>query len=88
MKGYVYILRSQKRNRFYIGSTINFNNRFQKHNKGLVKSTKNLRPLKIELVQEYETITLAKKIENKIKKLKRKDYIEKMIKDKIIKLGP
>jgi len=83
----IYILKSSKNNRYYIGSTIDVNNRLQKHNKGLVYSTKNNRPYKIELIQEYETITKAKQIEYKIKKLKRREYIEKMIIDKYIKLG-
>ena len=84
MKGYVYILRSLKNSHFYIGSTINMVNRIEKHNKGLVRSTRNTRPYKVELVKEYSTLTKAKQIEYKIKKLKRREYIEKMIRDKNI----
>ena len=40
----------------------------------------------IALKQEYESLDLARKIELKIKKLKRKDYIEKMIKDGYIRI--
>lgn len=87
MKGYVYILRSLKNQRFYIGSTIDVNNRFKKHQDGLVFSTKRNRPYKIELTQEYSTITQAKQIEYRIKNLKRKDYIEKIIKDGYIKMS-
>ena len=87
MKGYVYILRSSKNNRFYIGSTNNVVNRLNKHNLGLVKSTRNFRPYTIELSQMYNSITQAKLIEYKIKKLKRKDYLEKIIKDGYIKMG-
>jgi len=86
MNGYVYILKSLKNGRYYIGSTININNRLKKHNTGLVKSTCKCRPYKLELVQKYESITKAKQIEYKIKKLKRRDYIEKMIRDKNIKM--
>jgi putative endonuclease len=84
---FVYILRSLRNNRFYIGSTNNVNKRLVKHNQRLVRSTRNFRPYKIELSQEYDTLTQAKQIEYKIKRLKRKDYISKMIKDGYIKMG-
>ena len=40
----------------------------------------------IILKQEYGSLNLARKIELKIKKLKRKDYIEKMINDGYIRI--
>ena len=40
----------------------------------------------LALVQEYDSIEIARKIERKIKNMKRKDYIEKMVKDGYIKL--
>jgi len=82
----VYILKSIKTKKYYIGSTKNFDNRFKEHQKGLVRSTKSLRPFEIKLVQEYKTETQAKQIEFKLKKLKRKDYIEKIIRDGFIKM--
>jgi len=87
---FVYILKSQKNNRFYIGSTNDINKRFIKHQKGEVKATKNFRPFTIEFYQYFSTIKEARIIEYKLKKLKRKDYIEKIIKDGKIKmkLGP
>ena len=36
--------------------------------------------------QEFPTIEEAKKVELKLKKLKRKDYIEKIVKDGYIKM--
>ena len=68
MKGYVYILRSEKNGQFYIGSCIDVKLRINKQNHGLVSSTKNFRPYKVELIQEYSTITQAKQIEYRIKK--------------------
>jgi predicted GIY-YIG superfamily endonuclease len=41
---------------------------------------------KMILCQEFESIELAKKIELRLKKLKRKDYIEKIVKDGYIKM--
>jgi putative endonuclease len=83
----IYILRSDKNNRYYIGSTKNLEIRFQEHSVGLVKSTKFLRPLKIVFFQGYAKLSDARKIEFKLKKLKRRDYIEKIIKDGEIKMG-
>ncbi|GAB4219841.1 MAG: hypothetical protein Fur009_7780 [Candidatus Microgenomates bacterium] len=85
---FVYILKSLKNNRFYIGSTQDINKRWLKHKRGEVKSTKNLRPLKIEFYQEYPNIKQARYIELKLKKLKRKDYLEKIIREKEIKIKP
>ena len=44
---YVYILKSLKDNKFYTGYTKNLKLRFEQHNKGLVTSTKNRRPLEL-----------------------------------------
>jgi len=42
----------------------------------------------IVLTQEYKTLECARKVERKLKKLKRKDYVEKMVKDGYIKMSP
>ena len=44
---YSYVLLSEKDNGFYIGFTKDLKLRFEKHEKGLVESTKNRRPLKL-----------------------------------------
>ena len=44
---YVYILQSAKDKKFYTGYTKNLKLRFEQHTKGLVKSTKHRRPLKL-----------------------------------------
>ncbi len=87
-RGFVYILRSVKNNRFYIGSTKNIERRLKEHELGYVKSTKNIRPIKIELYQEYRSFSLARQIERKLKKLKRKDYLEKIVQVGHIDLAP
>ncbi len=78
MKGYVYILKD-KNNRFYVGSTIDFEKRLWQHKLGHTQTTKNMDEPKLVLVQEFKSLTMARKIEMKIKKMKRKDYIEKMV---------
>jgi len=44
---YTYILLSERDNNYYTGYTKNIELRFEQHNKGLVKSTKDRRPLKL-----------------------------------------
>lgn len=83
---FVYILKSLKTNRYYIGSTFDLDERLKRHQNGLVFSTRNSRPWKKIFSQEYSTITQAKRIELRLKKLKRRDYIEKIIKDGFIKI--
>ena len=49
---YVYILKSLKNNDIYVGSTSDFRNRLNLHNRGKVKSTKANRPW--QLLEHYE----------------------------------
>lgn len=44
---YVYVLQSKKDDNKYVGYTRNLKLRFEQHNKGLVESTKNRKPLKL-----------------------------------------
>jgi putative endonuclease len=42
---FTYVLKSEIDNNYYVGYTKNLNLRFEEHNKGYVKSTKDRRPL-------------------------------------------
>lgn len=44
---YVYVLKSLKDKKFYVGYTKNLKSRFEKHGRELVESTKERRPLKL-----------------------------------------
>lgn len=44
---YTYVLISEKDNKFYVGYSKDVKLRFKQHQKGLVESTKNRRPLKL-----------------------------------------
>jgi putative endonuclease len=44
---YIYVLQSLKDKNFYVGYTSDLKKRIIEHNKGLVHSTKNRRPLKL-----------------------------------------
>ena len=85
MKGYIYILICRN-NRYYVGSSNNLKRRIEQHNRGKVKSTKNLRPVKLAFYQIYPSVKIARKVESWVKKQKSKNIIEQIIKDnKILK---
>ncbi|MDO8742975.1 MAG: GIY-YIG nuclease family protein [Candidatus Azambacteria bacterium] len=85
MKSYVYILKDE-RGKFYVGSTSDMRRRIRQHLTGHTQTTRNMKEPKLVLSQEYESIEVARRIERKIKKLKRKDYIAKMMIDGYIKM--
>jgi putative endonuclease len=85
--GYVYILKSERNETYYIGSAKNIENRFEEHNSGEVKYTKNLRPLVLMFSQKYNSIKETRRIEYKLKRLKNRNIIERIISDKKINMG-
>lgn len=50
---YCYLLKSNKTGRFYTGVTYNLELRLEQHNKGLVKSTKHMAPLRLVYFEAY-----------------------------------
>ncbi len=60
---YLYILRSLKDNKLYIGTTNNIEIRLEQHNAGLSKSTKYRRPFKLIYIEEYKSRSDAMKRE-------------------------
>ncbi|MCX6731386.1 MAG: GIY-YIG nuclease family protein [Candidatus Parcubacteria bacterium] len=83
---FVYILQSRRDGRFYIGSTVDIKKRMRHHKGGFTPSTKRFGELDLVFSQKYTTLKEARRIERKLKNLKRKDYIEKIIKDGFIKM--
>jgi len=63
----VYILYSQKLNRYYIGHTENIDNRFKLHNNAKVKSTKNGIPWVIKYIEKFNNRNDAYRRELQIK---------------------
>jgi putative endonuclease len=51
----VYILKSEKVNRYYIGHTEDLIKRVKEHNSGKMRSTKGYLPWKTVYTEEYET---------------------------------
>lgn len=56
---YVYILKSTKDNKHYIGSTNDLKRRFKEHQLGKVDSTKSRRPFLLEYYEAYSSKELA-----------------------------
>ena len=67
---YVYIIKSLRFNKYYIGYTGNIKKRLNYHNKGSNQSTKTYRPYKLIYLEKYNTKTEAIKREKQIKKYK------------------
>ncbi len=79
---YVYILQSLKINKYYIGSCEDIDKRLLKHNNGFVRSTKNGIPWKTIYVEEFETLSNARRREKQIKLWKSRKSIERLINKK------
>lgn len=60
---YIYILKSLKDNKTYVGYTNNLKERLRKHNSGQVKSTKHRLPLELLFSEKFETSQEARKRE-------------------------
>jgi len=84
---FLYILKSQKNGKFYIGSTNDLNRRLNEHNTGKTKSLIYLRPLEIVFFKEFENGRDARQMERKLKKFKNKNIIEKIIADQKLITG-
>ena len=67
---YVYILRSIKTARYYIGATKNLARRLAEHNNGKCRSTKAYRPWEIVYKEEFNSRFDAFNREKEIKKYK------------------
>ena len=79
MKGFVYIIYSEKWNQYYVGSTENCDKRIEQHNAGKNKSTRGGAPWKLKYTEVLDSPTEARKREYAIKKKKSRKYIEWLI---------
>lgn len=77
---YVYILQSRKLNKFYIGISANIVERLKAHNSGQVQSTKAGVPWNKVYQEIFDNHSEATKRENYIKSVKKRSYIENLIK--------
>ena len=76
---YVYILKSLKDKKMYIGYTTNLRKRFKKHQNGQVPSTKSRRPFELIFYEAYKSIKDAKRREKYFKTDKGKSTLRIML---------
>lgn len=67
---YVYLLKSKKDNKLYIGLTNNLKKRLVEHDQGLTESTRHRRPLMLIYCEAYTSQKDAQTRERKFKKFK------------------
>lgn len=71
---------------YYIGSSVTPLERVCEHNSGKVTATRSKGPWVIRFTQLFSSVTEAREMEYRLKRLKRRDYIEEIIKDGFIKM--
>ncbi len=76
---FVYILKSQKDNCYYIGCTNNVVKRLDAHNSGKTQSIRHRRPFEIVWTESHITAENAYKRERQIKAYKGGDGFKKLI---------
>ena len=81
MKYFTYIIYSPSLDKYYIEYTHDPTLRIYRHNDGWSKSTNSGIPWILLYYEEFDTKSEAIKRENYIKKMKSREYIEKLIRD-------
>ncbi|MBD3275240.1 MAG: GIY-YIG nuclease family protein [Candidatus Marinimicrobia bacterium] len=76
---FLYILYSEKLDKYYIGSTSDIVKRIERHNEGWGRFTKGGIPWELIYTEEYSNKSEALKRERYIKKKKSRDFIENLI---------
>lgn len=64
---YIYVLKSKKDNKLYIGSTKDLRKRLKQHNDGKVFSTKYRRPFELVYYEAYKSEKDSRKRESNLK---------------------
>ena len=78
-KAWVYILASGRNGRYYIGHTTNIEQRLVAHERGVVKSTRHLRPWVLMYQEEHPTPAAARRREWYLKRLKSRRALEELM---------
>lgn len=76
---YLYILRSEVKDKIYIGSTNDLKRRLEQHNRGHTKSTKRFAPWSIVYVEKFSEKKDARARELQLKNWKNRKRIESLI---------
>ena len=84
---WVYILKSIKNGRYYIGCTKNLENRLIEHNSGETKGIRYLIPFELVYKECYNTLPEARKRERYLKSKKSRKYLERLINRGVAQFG-
>ena len=76
---FVYIIYSEKCNRYYIGYCEDIEVRLNRHNKGMVMATKNCRPYVLKASKAFRSELEARREEARLKRMKSRKYLEWLI---------
>ena len=77
--GYLYILRSTRSGRYYIGSCLDPVRRLREHNTGRVRATRNEGPWERVALVPFPTVTAARRAEHYLKGLKKREVLDKVV---------
>ncbi len=75
----VYVIRSLKDERLYVGMSENAELRLEQHNKGMTTSTKSYKPWELVYVEKLEDRAEARKREKYLKGGSGKEFIKKWL---------
>jgi len=81
---YLYILQSEKAQRYYIGTTDNLDDRVVRHNRGNVLSTKAYTPWTLVFHKQYDTLSAARTAEYKFKRFKNRKIIDRIVQEQTV----
>lgn len=76
---FVYILKSNKDNKFYTGLTKDVERRLNEHNSGLVQSTKHRVPFKLVYQEKVDTLRNARNREKWLKSGEGREYRDSLL---------
>ncbi|MBI3290012.1 GIY-YIG nuclease family protein [Candidatus Microgenomates bacterium] len=76
---FAYVLRSERNNRLYYGSTNNIERRLIEHNAGQTKSLRFVRPLTLVYFEEFSTLSEARKREKFFKSGKGREFVRTLL---------
>ena len=79
MTAFVYVLKSDRDVRFYVGSTDHLLRRYKQHAAGHVYTTVRMLPVRVAGWQEYETLVAARAAERALKAKKSRAYVERFL---------
>ena len=75
----VYVIRSLKNGRYYVGSSMDVEERLRQHNAGMTKSTRAWRPWHLVYKEDHDTLSGARKRESQIKSWRNVSYMEEVL---------